>query len=97
MKNYLTLILTLGLVAVSGSASAQINCEAGVDFYPQGGIKSCVLNGNHQVYTHQGVRLVCSNGKAMEQYPNGSLKSCTLDKAQRVQRTSVPGRFEARI
>ena len=65
-------------IGLSNIAVAELNCNAGIEFYPNGGIKSCNLNGNHQLYTAQGQRLVCSNGYSLVQYPGGQLKSCTI-------------------
>jgi hypothetical protein len=71
-------VLSIGLSSV---AVAELNCNPGIEFYPNGGIKSCNLNGHHQLYTAQGQRLVCSNGYALVQYPSGKLKSCTISVA----------------
>ncbi len=71
----LIVVLSVGLTNI---AVAELNCNAGIEFYPDGGVKSCNLNGNHQLYTAQGQRLVCSNGYALVQYPGGELKSCTI-------------------
>ena len=74
----LIVVLSIGLSPI---AAAELNCNAGIDFYPNGGIKSCNLNGNHQLYTAQGQKLVCSNGYVLVQYPGGELKSCTISVA----------------
>ena len=74
------LIVVLSIV-LSPRAVAELNCNAGIEFYADGGIKTCNLNGNHQLYTAQGQRLVCSNGYALVQYPGGELKSCTISVA----------------
>lgn len=78
------------LVAVAASrvAVAELNCNAGIEFYPGGGIKSCNLNGNHQLYTARGQRLVCANGYTLVQYPDGELKSCTISVALTVGATA---------
>ncbi len=57
----LIVVLSIGLSSI---AVAELNCNPGIEFYPNGGVKSCNLNGNHQLYTAQGRRLVCSNGYA---------------------------------
>ena len=59
-------------------AAAQLNCNVGVEFYPEGGIKSCKLNGDHRVYTAQGRAVTCADGYVAVQFPGGRLKSCTL-------------------
>ena len=74
----LIVVLSIGLSPI---AVAELNCNAGIEFYPNGGIKSCNLNGNHQLYTAQGQKLVCANGYALVQYPGGELKSCTISVA----------------
>lgn len=74
--------LIVGLsIGSSPIAVAELNCNAGIEFYPDGGVKSCNLNGNHQLYTAQGQKLVCANGYVLVQYPGGRLKSCTISVA----------------
>lgn len=69
----------LGLVASGGRpAYAQLNCNAGVEFYPGGAIRSCVLNGNHRMHTAPGRALTCANGHAAVLSENGRLQSCVL-------------------
>ena len=82
MKIIVLTLMALGLSLAGQPVEAQINCEAGVVFYANGGIKSCVLTGHHQVYTLQGDRLICAHGKIMEQHADGKLKSCTLKEAR---------------
>lgn len=74
------LVLALGAPA----AGAQVNCEAGVQFYANGGVKSCVLTGHHQFYTRRGSRLLCAHGKTLEQHVDGKLKSCILKDTRKV-------------
>ncbi|MDH3688611.1 MAG: hypothetical protein OEU36_03910 [Gammaproteobacteria bacterium] len=74
----LIVVLSVGLSPI---AVAQLNCNAGIEFYPNGGIKSCNLNGNHQLYAAQGRKLVCANGYLLVQHPGGKLKSCTISLA----------------
>ncbi len=57
----LIVVLSIGLSSI---AVAELNCNPGIELYPNGGVKSCNLNGNYQLYTAQGQRLVCSNGYA---------------------------------
>jgi hypothetical protein len=71
----------LGLLA--GPALAQLNCNAGVEFHPDGGIKRCQLNGRHQFYTNIGARLVCRDGADAWQYPDGRIRRCTLGETYR--------------
>lgn len=70
-------ICILGLVSMSNPAKA-LNCNVGIDFHPQGTIKSCVLNGNHQLWTKQNEPVGCIDGKTITQYANGGLKSCVI-------------------
>ena len=63
---------------LGGVAVAQLNCNVGVEFYPDGDIKSCNLNGNHRIYITPGQAVVCADGHIATQYPDGRLKSCTL-------------------
>jgi len=71
----LIVVLSIGLSPI---AVAELNCNVGIEFYSNGGVKSCNLNGNHRLYTAQGQQLVCSNGYVLVQYPSGELKSCTI-------------------
>jgi len=73
--------LLLGVVAYSAPAGAELNCNAGIEFYDIGGIKRCQLNGNHQLYTARGQRLVCADGHDLFKYPDGKLQRCTLTEA----------------
>jgi len=86
MKLFTQALIVLGLSLVIPPAEAQVNCEAGIEFYANGGIKSCVLTGNHQVYTQQGVRIICAHGTTMALHPDGKLKSCSLKEAQRFEK-----------
>ncbi len=74
----LIVMLSIGLSPI---AVAELNCNPSIEFDPNGGIKSCNLNGNNQLYTAQGQKLVCSNGYVLVQYPGGKLKSCTISVA----------------
>lgn len=85
MKNINHAMVVLFLVCLTTVAEAQINCEGGVEFYPNGGIKSCVLTGHHQVYTQQSIRVICANGTTMAQHPDGKLKNCVLKEAQKIE------------
>ncbi len=82
MKILKYVLILSGLLLAGLNAEAQINCEVGVEFYANAGIKSCVLTGHHQVYTLQGIPLTCAHGKTMTQHPNGKLKNCILKEAQ---------------
>jgi hypothetical protein len=82
------LIAVLALILVGTGAVAQLNCNVGVEFYVDGGIKSCNLNGNHRIYNARGQPLTCLNGYRLVQYPDGRLQSCTL---------AEPARFDATL
>lgn len=90
-----TICTAMILVFSSGfspKAVAELNCNAGIEFYANGGIKSCNLNGNHQLYTARGQRLVCSDGYVLVQHPDGELKSCTISVATTIDSVEC-GRF----
>ena len=57
-------------------ASAQLNCNVGVEFYPDDGIKRCILNGYHTFYTAQGHKITCADGQPLVQYRGGALDDC---------------------
>jgi hypothetical protein len=64
-------------------ASAQLNCNVGVEFYPDDGIKRCILNGYH-------------TWQPLVQYRGGALQSCTIEKAHTFGdvRCEAPARIE---
>jgi hypothetical protein len=74
--------LVLGILGLVGygarPAHAQLNCNAGVEFYPSGAIRSCVLNGHHRLHTALGQPLTCANGHPAVLYEDGRLRSCLL-------------------
>ncbi len=70
-----------GLV-FSTYATAQLNCNVGIEFYPSGAIKSCELNGDHQFWVKDGQAVKCSNGKTLTNYPDGKLRSCVIAEPQ---------------
>ncbi|MCH6581507.1 MAG: hypothetical protein O7B27_13340 [Gammaproteobacteria bacterium] len=47
----LIVVLSIGLSAI---AVAELNCNPGIEFYPNGGVKSCNLNGNHRALYSSG-------------------------------------------
>lgn len=83
------------LIASNRIAVAELNCNAGIEFYP-GGFKSCNLNGNHPIYSAQGLALTCADGYVLVQYPDGELKSCTIGIAHSFDsvRCDGPSRIE---
>jgi hypothetical protein len=68
------LAVASGVVPVS----AQVNCNPGVEFYDEGPLKRCNLNGNHRLYTDRGDVVVCADGHPLVQFLDGRLQSCTL-------------------
>ena len=76
MRAAVTVLALVGSGA--GAASAQVNCNVGVDFYPGGAIRSCTLNGDHRIHTARGEPLTCANGHGVTLYENGRLQSCVL-------------------
>ena len=58
--------------------AAQLNCNVGIEFYPSGAIKSCELNGDHQIWVREGQPVKCLNGKTLTSYPDGKLQSCFI-------------------
>lgn len=71
----------VGWLVLAPASYAQLNCNAGVEYYPDGGgIRSCVLNGEHTLYTGTGQKVICADGKALTQYRNGALLSCSIEK-----------------
>lgn len=77
-------------------ATAQLNCNPGVEFYDHGPLKQCNLNGNHRVYTVRGDVVVCADGRPLVQFPDGRLQSCTLVDTSVIagDRCEAPARIE---
>ena len=78
------------------TASAQPNCNPGIEFYPEGPLKQCNLNGNHRLYTVRGDVVVCADGHPLVQFLDGRLQSCTLAATPVVAgvRCEAPARLE---
>jgi hypothetical protein len=73
--------LVVGLLALLGPyghAQAQVNCNVGIEFYPGGAIRSCILNGHHRLHLPGGQILTCADSHPLVQYPDGRVQSCTL-------------------
>ena len=84
-------------LALSAPAAAQVNCNVGIDFYPDGGVKGCVLNGHHRIHTVDGSVVVCADGERLEQHPDGRLARCTLREAARLDGAVCPPRSQVRF
>ncbi len=67
-----------GLLGLVPPAAAQLNCNVGIEFYPGGAIRRCVLNGHHRLHTARGQALTCADGHAVLLYEDGRLQRCTL-------------------
>jgi hypothetical protein len=75
----LVIVLAVGLVlGHPGPARAQLNCDAGIDFYPGGAIRSCTLSGHHRLHTAGGLVVTCASGHRTVLYEDGRLQSCVL-------------------
>ncbi len=71
-------VLALG-TALTAAPAAALQCHVGtITFYPEGGIKSCEIEANHQFQTAAGASLTCRGGALLVQHPDGSIESCTL-------------------
>jgi hypothetical protein len=81
MKTLVPAFAALAVLALASPAEA-LQCHVGTfTFYPEGGIKSCRIEADHQFWTDKGDRLVCSAGHMVTQYPDGELESCTITRA----------------
>lgn len=68
----------LGLLSPLQGARAELNCNVGIEFHDDGRLRSCVLNGDHRLYTESGVALTCADGRRLEHHRDGTLAVCTL-------------------
>ena len=77
-------------------ASAQLNCNPGVEFYAEGPLKQCNLNGDHRLYTVRGDVVVCADGHPLVQFPDGRLQSCTVKTTSLIagERCEAPAQVE---
>ncbi len=92
------LMVLTALVAILGmtTVSAQVNCNPGIEFYDNGPVKSCNLNGNHRLHTVRGDVVVCADGHPLVQFPDGRLQSCTVTDTTLIagERCEAPARVE---
>ena len=81
-RRFVLSIATLGVALGAALASAPavaLQCHVGtITYYPEGGIKSCEIEANHEFRTTAGASLVCLGGALLAQHPDGSIESCTL-------------------
>ena len=91
--------LVLGILGLVGygarPAHGQLNCNVGVEFYPSGAIRSCVLSGDHRLHPAPGQALTCANGHTAVLYEDGRLQSCLL--AQPLSSGSLPCEAGSRV
>ena len=67
------------LVALASVPAAALQCHVGtITYHPEGGIKSCEIEANHEFQTAAGARLVCRGNALLTQHPDGSIENCTL-------------------
>ncbi len=67
------------LVALASAPAAALQCHVGtITYHPEGGIKSCQIEANHEFQTAAGARIVCRGNALLAQHPDGSIESCTL-------------------
>ncbi len=87
------LAVLAGVIALAaGPAAAQLQCHVGtITFYPNGGIKSCQVEADHQFYTRRGDRVKCRAGFKVTQHPNGAIASCTIREPHTFGGTACPG------
>jgi len=71
-------VLLSGLALAPEAARAELNCNAGIEWYPDNGIRRCELNGHHTLYTAKGERVTCADGHELSKHHWGRLESCTL-------------------
>lgn len=75
----LAIVIVVLLLANPGRpASAQLNCDPGVEFYPGGALRRCTLNGHHRLHTARAQALTCASGHPAVLYEDGRLRSCVL-------------------
>lgn len=88
---------SIGIVLFAPTSAAQLNCNVGVEYYPDGGgIKRCTLNGHHTFYTAKGLKVTCADGLPLTQWPNGAVQSCSIEKTHNFDGIScdAPSRVE---
>lgn len=78
--------LFAALAAVAGALTLALptdaqalQCQAGTfEFFPEGGIKSCRIEANHQFWTAKGERIVCARNSVLVQHGNGAIARCII-------------------
>ncbi len=78
-RNRLALLGAAFAIALASAPAAALQCHVGtITYHPEGGIKSCEIEANHEFQSAAGARLVCRGGALLTQHPDGSIESCTL-------------------
>lgn len=92
----IVVVAILAIASLVTPVSAQLNCNPGVEFYDQGPLKGCKLNGNHRLYTVRGDVVVCADGHPLVQFPDGRLKSCIVNDTSVIagERCEAPAEVE---
>ena len=91
-RGVLLAIAALGLVQAPGAAAA-LQCHVGtITFHPEGGIRSCEIEANHEFRTPLEATIVCRGGAMLTQGPDGRIESCTLAKPYTAGGTTCPAR-----
>lgn len=92
----IVVVAILAIASLVAPASAQVNCNPGVEFYDEGPLKRCNLNGNHRLHTVRGDVVVCADGHPLVQFPDGRLKSCTVNDTSVIagERCDAPAEVE---
>jgi hypothetical protein len=71
------------VVLLGGPAAAQLQCRGGtIVFYPEGELKSCEIEGIHELWTEAGW-VKCASGHPATKHAGGKLESCVLFEARR--------------
>ena len=66
-------------VALASAPAAALQCHVGtITYHPEGGIKSCEIEANHEFQTVAGAAIVCRGNALLSQHPDGSIESCSL-------------------
>lgn len=89
-------VFVVVFVLAASPAWAQLNCNPGIEFYAEGPIKQCNLNGNHRLHTVRGDVVVCADGHALVQFPDGRLRSCAIAESSTIagRRCDAPARID---
>ncbi len=76
LSRRIVVCMILGVASGVVPVSAQVDCSPGVEFYDDGSLKRCNLNGEHRLYAVRGDAVVCANGHPLVLAGDDSLRSC---------------------